>query len=95
MFSDFLQGKDVSTDDSLALFKERLSFQQYRKSKRARFGIKLYQLCTSHGILLNFIVYHGNITPQLIKKDKGALITERTPATLMERYFGKGHTICM
>ena len=92
-FQVFLPGKDVSIDESLVFFKGRLSFQQYMKSKRARFGIKLYQLCTSNGILLDFIVYHGNIAPQLIEMEEGALITERIPATLMERYFGKGHNL--
>ena len=47
-------GKSLSMDESLVLFKERLSFKQYISSKRARFGIKLYQLCTFNGILLDF-----------------------------------------
>ena len=51
-FQAFSPGKEVSIDESLVLFKERLNFQQYIKSKRARFGIKLYQLCSSNGILL-------------------------------------------
>ena len=93
MFQVFSPGKDVSIDESLVLFKGRLSFQQCIKSKRARFGIKLYQLCTSNGILLDFIVYHGNTAPQLIEMEEGALITQRIPATLMERYFGKGHNL--
>ena len=92
-FQVFSPGKDVSIDESLVLFKGRLSFQQYIKSKRARFGINLYQLCTSNGILLDFIVYHGNIVPQLIEMEEGVLITERIPATFMERYFGKGHNL--
>ena len=50
-------------------------------------------MCTSNGILLDFIVYHGNIATQLIEMEEGALITERKPATLMERYFGKGHNL--
>ena len=87
----FFTRKDVSIDESLVLFKGRLSFQQYIKSKRARFGIKLYQLSTCNGIPLDFIVYHGNIAPQLMEMEEGALITERIPATLMERNFGKGH----
>ena len=48
---------------------------------------------TSNGILLDFTVYHGNIVPQLIEMEEGALITERIPATLMGRYFGKGHNL--
>ena len=82
--------KYVSIDESLVLFKGRLCFQQYIISKRARFGINLYQLCTCNGILLDFIVYHGNIAPHLIEMEEGALITERIPATLMERCLGKG-----
>ena len=50
-------------------------------------------MCTSNDILLDFIVYHGNIAPQLIEIEEGALITERIPATPMERYFGKGHNL--
>ena len=63
------------------------------KSKRKWFGIKRYQLCTSNGILLDFIVYHGNITPQLIEIAEESLITENIQTTLMERYFGKGHNL--
>ena len=94
MFSSFFPpGNNVSIDESLVLFKGRLSFQQYIKSKRARFGIKLYQLYTSNGICSDFIIYHGNIAAQLIEMEEGALITERMPATLMERCFGKGHNV--
>ena len=58
--------KSLSMDESLVLFKGRLSFKQCISSKWARFGIKLYQLCTFNGILLDFIVYHGNLEPGLI-----------------------------
>ena len=54
-------GKILSLDESLVLFRGRLSFKQYINTKRARFGIKLYQLCTFNGILLDFIVYYGNL----------------------------------
>ena len=43
-------GKCLSSNESLVLFKGSLSFKQYISSKRARFGIKLYHLCTSNGI---------------------------------------------
>ena len=39
------------------------------------------------------IVYHGNIDKQLIQMGDGALKTEKIPATLMERFNGKGHTL--
>ena len=91
VFSGFSPGKDVSTDENLVLFKGRLSIQQCIKYMRARFGIKHYQLCTSNGILFDFIVYHVNIAPQLIEMEEGALSRERIPSTFMDRYFGKGH----
>ena len=43
--------------------------------------------------LLDFIVYRGNIAPQLTEMEEGALITERIQATFIERYFGKGHNL--
>ena len=47
--SFYSSGKKLSVDESLVLFKGRLLFKQYIKTKRARFCIKLYQLCTSVG----------------------------------------------
>ena len=79
-------GKCLSMDESFVLFKGRLSFKQYISSKRARFSIKLYQLCTSNGILLDFLVYHGNLAPGLTIMEDGSLITERIPVKLMQKY---------
>ena len=55
----------LSLGESLVLFKGRLSFKQYIKSKRAVFKIKLFQLFTSHGIVLDYIIYDGNMETQL------------------------------
>ena len=82
-------GKSLSMDESLVLFKGRLCFKQYISSKRARFGIKLYQLCTFNGILLNFIMYHENLEPELISLENCPLITDRIPATVMQKYLNK------
>ena len=84
-------GKSLSMDESLVLFKRWLSFKQYISSKRARFGIKLYQLCTYNGILLDFIVYHGNLQTGLISLENCPLITERIPAMAKQKYLNKGH----
>ena len=91
VFMFFSPGKDVNIDESPVGFKGRLGFKQYIKSKTGRFGIKLYQLCTSNGILFDFTVYHGNITPQLTEMDNGALITERI---LLWRNILASATIC-
>ena len=89
----YSQGKNLSMDESLVLFNGRLSFKQYIKTKRARFGIKLYQLSTSSGILLDFLVYHGNFAPGLVIMEDGSLMTESIPATLLQKYVNKGHHV--
>lgn len=62
-------GPWLCVDESLVLFKGRLAFKQYIRTKRAKFGIKFYKLCTHDGILLNFIVYTGaNYLPNLHTK---------------------------
>ena len=78
-----MQRSVFSVDWNLVLFKGRLSFIQYIKLKRATFGIKLFPLCTSSGIPLDLV-------PRLVEMGEG-LMTERIPATLMERYLYKGH----
>ncbi|XP_042878520.1 piggyBac transposable element-derived protein 4-like [Penaeus japonicus] len=40
-------GKHMATNEALVLWKGRLGFCQYIKSKRARFGIKVFVLCPS------------------------------------------------
>lgn len=50
-------GKEVSVKESLVLFKGRLQFKQYIKTKRSRFGIKLCELTTPTGITLDFITH--------------------------------------
>ena len=86
----FYPGKNSRVDESLVLFKGRLSFKQYIKSKRARFGIKLYKLCTTDGIVLDYVIYHGGMAQELTEVQY-ALITEKIPVTLMQKYLGKGH----
>ena len=46
----------ITVDESLILFKGRLLFKQYIKSKRSRFGIKFYELSTADGILFRFSI---------------------------------------
>ena len=84
----------ITVDESLVLFKVRLLFKQYIKSKRPRFGIKLYELSMADGILLDFILYQGNIEPSLIQPPgEGWLQTERIPLTLIDPCLDRGHTL--
>ena len=56
-------GCHIAIDEALILWKGRLFFKQFIKTKRARFGIKIFFLCPgSHdwqGYSCNFNVYYG------------------------------------
>ena len=87
-------GKHLSVDESLMLFKGRLKFRQYIKTKRARFRKKLYELCTSDGITLDFLVYCGKSMFSNDAPNSDMPTTERIPSVLMSRHLGKGHIQC-
>ena len=89
----YTPGECLSVDESLVLFKGRLHFRQYIKTKPARFGIKLYELCTSEGITLDFLVYCGKGMFTDDCPNSNMPTTERIPAVLMKEYLGKGHTL--
>ncbi|XP_039966226.1 piggyBac transposable element-derived protein 4-like [Bactrocera tryoni] len=55
----FWPSEQIVLDESLLLHKGRLVFRQYIKSKRARFGIKFFQLCDSSSYVLNIETYKG------------------------------------
>ena len=86
-------GKHLSVDESLVLFKGRLKFRQYIKTKRARFGIKLYELCTSDGITLDLLVYCGKGMFSNDAPNSDMPTTERIPSVLMSRHLGKGRIL--
>lgn len=59
----FHPGKFFAVDESLLLWKGRLSWKQYIPKKRSRFGIKSFELCDcSTSYLWNFIIYSGRET---------------------------------
>jgi hypothetical protein len=89
----YYPGQHLCVDESLVLFKGRLSFRQFIKTKRARFGIKFYQLCTSNGMLLDFMIYHGLMNMNLTEVAPDWLTTERIAYTLIENYVEKGHCL--
>lgn len=83
-------GKNLSLDESLLLFRGRLQFRQYIKSKKARYGIKFYELTTSDGYVLNIYMYCGkeNLEENISK-------TEDLVLRLMRPYLLKGHHLYM
>jgi hypothetical protein len=59
----YLPRQNISVDESLTLWKGRLSFKQYLPLKASKFGIKIYELCDSTtGYLWSFLVYTGKDT---------------------------------
>ncbi|CAB3232275.1 unnamed protein product [Arctia plantaginis] len=85
---------DLFLDESLMLFRCRLVFRQYIKSKKARYGIKFYELTTADGYVLNIYMYCGkdhNIEP--IETDASKL--EQTVFRLFRPHLYKGHNLYM
>lgn len=64
-------GQHLSIDESMILWRGRLAFRQYISNKRHKYGIKLYELTTHDGFVLNIIVYTG----------KGTLVAEEATHT--------------
>ena len=86
--------RDLCVDESLVLFKGRLGFKQFIRTKRARFGIKVFELCTHSGILLDFMVYHGKMSNELLTvPDLNLQISEQIPLTLIKPYLNRGHRL--
>lgn len=56
-------GAFLTIDESLLSFKGRLSFKQFNKDKRARFGIKFFILCDALSrFVLKILPYQGATT---------------------------------
>lgn len=86
-------GMNLSVDESLVLYKGRLKFRQYIKINPARFGIKLYELCTSDRITLDFLFYCGKGMFNENDPYENMTSTERIPAVLMKNHTNKGHVL--
>lgn len=88
-------GRELSIDESLILFRGRLRFRQYMKLKKAKYGIKFFELTTSDGYVLNIIMYEGakknNGQPDQDKTKK----TEKIVMKLLRPYLMRGHHVYM
>ena len=89
----YYPGQNLSVDESLVLFKGRLHFKEFIRTKRTRFGIKLYELCTSSGITFDFLVYCGKGMFSDDDPYYDMLSSERIPSILIQPFLGKGHTL--
>lgn len=93
-FSEFyVPDRDISIDESLMLYKGRLSWKQYIPSKRSRFGVKSYYLCEAKsGYVYSGIIYTGKGT-LLNQKYKDLPLTTQIVMTLMEPLLNKGYCL--
>lgn len=87
----YYPGRNLSVDEALLLWRGRLIFRQYIPNKAAKYGIKLYELCTPDGFVLNIIIYAGKGTVQLESRGHASSVVHE----IMQPYLEKGHTIYM
>lgn len=88
----FYPFQNLCIDESLVLWKGRLSFKIYIPSKRHRFGIKLFVHCDAlTGYVLDIIVYTGSESDIKMNPDIG--ISGSVVTTMLSDYLGKGHRL--
>jgi hypothetical protein len=85
--------QNLVIDESLLLWKGRLSFKQFIRTKRHRFGIKFFILCdVETDFILDFIIYTGKTT-DIKACDINLGQSEAIVCTLLEGYLKKGRTL--
>lgn len=94
-------GETVAIDECLVLYKGRLHFKQFIKSKRARFGIKMFCMCPSHpslrGYTFNFTMYFGKdiYNTDHIPGSEHLTISERIVVILFQQFLEQGREIIL
>jgi len=88
----YVPNENITVDESLMLFKGRLAMKQYIPLKRARFGLKLYELCESgSGYIWKAMVHTG---PSMDLKDSDdGLKSTRIVLTLVDELLDKGYCV--
>ncbi|CAF4945841.1 unnamed protein product [Pieris macdunnoughi] len=84
--------EQLSLDESLMLFRGRLHFRQYIKSKKARYGLKFYELTSYDEYVLNVKMYSGK---EDTDGDVDESKTEKLVLRLMRPYLLHGHHLFM
>lgn len=82
--------RNITVDESLTLWKGKLSFRRFIRTKAARYGIKTFELCESAtGYLWAFTIYTGD------EMDSEAQMLKSTELVirLMKPLLNKGHRL--
>lgn len=82
-------GRNLSLDEALLLWRGRLFFRQYIPNKAAKYGIKLYELSTPNGFILNILIYEGKGTVYNQSSSHAHGVVQK----LMDPYLKKGHVV--
>ncbi|XP_065356042.1 piggyBac transposable element-derived protein 4-like [Calliphora vicina] len=88
--NNYRPNKELSLDESLMLFKGRLSFKQYNKGTRAKYGIKFYELTSNDGYILNAEIYAGKVIEDTIGSKTKTVVLK-----LMDPFLNRGHHLFM
>ena len=92
----YIPERDISIDESLMLWKGRLGWRQYIPSKRARNGIKSYELCeSSSGYVWDFFVYTGKETAYRPEYVNEAYMGSKCVLSLVHPLLDQGYCVHM
>lgn len=82
-----IPGENLCIDESVIPFVGRLSFRQYIKNKRHRYGIKIFKLCINDGYTVGFKIYAGQ------EALPGVGVSTKIVMELAQDYLDMGRTI--
>lgn len=83
--------RELSLDESLLLWRGRLYFRQYIPNKRHKYGIKIYLLTQTNGLVLKMHVYTGSQDPEIGGKGHAEKVVKK----LLLDFTGVGHAVFM
>uniref|UniRef100_A0A1A9WYH0 PiggyBac transposable element-derived protein domain-containing protein n=1 Tax=Glossina brevipalpis TaxID=37001 RepID=A0A1A9WYH0_9MUSC len=82
--------KNLIIDDPMILWRGRLTFRQdIKKNRKPKFGVKVYELCESHGAVVRILVDCGKSDPLVNERN----YTTSVVLSLMDGFLDKGHVL--
>ncbi|KAF7282652.1 hypothetical protein GWI33_002191 [Rhynchophorus ferrugineus] len=87
----YYPGRNLSLDESMALWRGRSMSRQYITSKRRKYGIKLYMLTEPDGMVQKILVHKGAGNTEIGRKGHSSKVVLK----LLEGKLNKGHCIYM
>lgn len=91
MRESYVPDRNICIDESMMLWRGRLLFRQYIKNKKHKYGIKLYELCESDGLVMKIKIYSGKCE----ETDNKVGHTADVVLHLLEDYLDKGYAVYM